>query len=200
MPSETKRSSLGLRERKKQKTRALIQQQALRLFREQGYEATTVEQIAEASEVSPSTFFRYYPTKEDVVVRDAYDELFLAAVKEQPSELSPVLAVRETLHAFLGMMSPQQRAMEWERMALIMKTPALRDRMLGAYPDAVRQIANLIATRTGRSPQDYAAYQLAGGLLGVGLAAMVAAFDDPSKDYFALFDEGLLQLDACQPR
>jgi transcriptional regulator GlxA family with amidase domain len=53
----------GLRERKKTKTRAAIREHALRLFREQGYEATTVEQIAEAAEVSHSTFFRYFPTK-----------------------------------------------------------------------------------------------------------------------------------------
>ncbi|HUJ75276.1 MAG TPA: TetR family transcriptional regulator, partial [bacterium] len=67
----------GLRERKKAKTRAVIQQHALRLMKEQGYQATTVEQIAEAAEVSPSTFFRYFPTKEDVVLYDVLDPVLM---------------------------------------------------------------------------------------------------------------------------
>jgi AcrR family transcriptional regulator len=69
----------GLRERKKAKTRAAIQEQAMRLFRERGYEATTVEQIAEAAEVSPSTFFRYFPTKEAVVMYDVLDQILIEA-------------------------------------------------------------------------------------------------------------------------
>jgi AcrR family transcriptional regulator len=54
---------LGLRERKKAKTRATIRTEAFRLFRQQGFQATTVEQVAAAAEVSPATFFRYFPTK-----------------------------------------------------------------------------------------------------------------------------------------
>src|SRR5690348_5485874 len=88
----------GLRERKKAKTRAAIQRHALRLFREQGYEATTVNQIAEAAEISPSTFFRYFPTKEDVVLYDAVDPVAFAAFEAQPRELSPIEALRRTLH------------------------------------------------------------------------------------------------------
>src|SRR5437016_8102361 len=92
------RPALGLRERKKAKTRAAIQAEALRLFREQGYDATTVEQIADAAEVSPSTFFRYFPTKEDVLLRDDMDELWLDLLRAQPPGLPPLPALRAALH------------------------------------------------------------------------------------------------------
>src|SRR5690606_14406568 len=73
----TARSSLtpaaqapGLRERKKIKTRRAIRAAMYALVEEQGYEATTVEQIAERADVSPSTVFRYFPTKEDILLTD----------------------------------------------------------------------------------------------------------------------------------
>src|ERR1700760_4186065 len=84
----------GLRERKKARTRATIRAEALRLFREQGYHATTVEQIAAAAEVSPSTFFRYFPTKEDLVLQDDMDTRIVEALERQPAGLSPLSAVR----------------------------------------------------------------------------------------------------------
>src|SRR5690348_1119169 len=90
-------SSPGLRERKKQKTRWLIQEHALRLFNEQGYEQTTVDQIAAAAEISPSTFFRYFKTKEDVVLEDEYDPLLLRLLATAPAELHPVTALRRIL-------------------------------------------------------------------------------------------------------
>ncbi len=87
----------GLRERKKARTRASIREHALRLFREQGYQATTVEQIAAAAEVSPSTFFRYFPTKEDVVLQDDMDTRMIEALERQPAGLSPLGAVRAAI-------------------------------------------------------------------------------------------------------
>ena len=86
---EADRPKPGLRERKKAKTRAAIQEVALRLFERQGYEATTIEQIAEAAEVSPSTFFRYFGSKEDVVVYDALDPILIEAWRKQPRRLGP---------------------------------------------------------------------------------------------------------------
>src|SRR5258708_33222461 len=85
---------VGLRERKKAKTRAAIREHALRLFREPGYGATTVEQIAEAAEGSPATFYRYFPTKEDVVLQDDFDVLTMDAFEAPPRTLGPIAAVR----------------------------------------------------------------------------------------------------------
>ena len=85
LQAERQAQGLGLRERKKARTRATIQKHALRLFRQQGYEATTVSQIAEAAEVSESTLFRYFPTKEDIVRWDEFDPLIVEAFKAQPA-------------------------------------------------------------------------------------------------------------------
>src|SRR5256885_14709692 len=91
----------GLRERKKARTRAAIREHALRLFHEQGYQRTTVEQIAAAAEVSPSTFFRYFPTKEDLVLQDDMDTRMVEAFERQPAGLGPVAAGRGAIPAAL---------------------------------------------------------------------------------------------------
>lgn len=85
---------MGLRERKKAATRAEIGRQALRLVREHGYEVTTTEQIAAAANVSPSTFFRYFPTKaEAILIEDVFPRVF-ARFMDQPDGLPPTEALR----------------------------------------------------------------------------------------------------------
>src|SRR3978361_1377611 len=99
-PADT--APIGLRERKKIRTRAAIRDNAIRLFDEQGYAATTVDQIAEASDVSPSTFFRYFPNKEAVVLADDLDELMITAIRSAPAELSPLEVMRWAFAHSLG--------------------------------------------------------------------------------------------------
>src|SRR4051794_35775757 len=89
-------AKLGLRERKKRRTREAIVEAALDLFAEQGFEDTTIGEIADAAEIAPRTFFAYFPTKEDVVFAD-FPEMLEAAVArlhDRPGGESVVDAMR----------------------------------------------------------------------------------------------------------
>lgn len=192
-------TELGLRERKKLKTRVAIRREAFRLFREQGYAATTVEQIAAAVEVSPSTFFNYFPNKEAVVLQDDYDPALLAAFHAQPPEVSPVRALRNAMVEVFAQLPADELAAEHERQRLIMSVPELRAALLVEFSDLIRQIAAPLADRVGRKPTDLQVRLSAGALIGVMMAVMVAAADDPSVDYMQLMDEGFDFLDKGLP-
>ena len=139
----------GLRERKKARTRAEIQRQALKLFREQGYEATTVAQIAEAAEVSESTFFRYFPTKEDVVLWDEFDPLIFEAFRAQSARLRPIQALRNAIREVLGRSSATEQAGLRERLELILSVPPLRATLLDQVSGPMRLLAEAGGCATG---------------------------------------------------
>ena len=193
------RPKVGLRERKKARTRAEIQRQALKLFRGRGYEATTVAQIAEAAEVSESTFFRYFPTKEDVVFWDELDPLVFEAFGEQPPELGQIRALRVSIRDVLARASTAEKADLRERLELLLSVPPLRAMLLDGLRGPMRLLAGAVAERAGRHPDDPAVRALAGAVMGVGLAAMFAATEDPDADIVSLGDEGLAQLEAGFP-
>ncbi len=189
----------GLRERKKAKTHAAIQEHALRLFKERGYEATTIEQIAEAAEVSPSTFFRYFPTKEDVVLHDALDPLMIEELRKQPLDLTPIQALRATLRVILAELSPEQRELEEEREALILTVPELRAKSLNSLASAVGMIAELIAARVGRNPSDFEVRNFAGAIAGIAIAAVYGEPRGSFGDYMQRMDAGMAHLEAGLP-
>ena len=192
---EAQEPTPGLRERKKARTRASIQQHAMRLFAQQGYTATTVEQIAEAAEVSPSTFFRYYPTKEDVVLSDDYNPMLVAAVQAQPAELSALQAIRASMRALRDAVPPEEIQLIRDRSALVFAEPELRAAMLRQFTDTVRTLAQAVALRVGRPADDFAVRTLAGAVIGVSMSALLAALDDPKADYLELIDIGLGRLE-----
>lgn len=196
MPARGQQPGGGLRERKKAQTRAAIQAHALRLFHEKGYGATTMTQIANAAEVSESTLFRYFPTKPDLVLQDAFDPLIVEAFVAQPSDLSPLQALRAAFDAVFAELSEGERADLRDRVALSLAVPELRAAMLDQFARAMRLIAEVVAARVDRRPDDFAVRTMAGAVIGAGIAVMFALADDPTADLSALLDEAIAHLES----
>ncbi len=199
MPLPGELAQLGLRERKKARTRAAIQRHALRLFREQGYDETTVSQIAEAAEVSESTFFRYFSTKEDVVLWDDFDPRIVQAFMAQPRGTSPIQALRTALRQVMGQLPAGAQAELRERMDLILSVPEMRANMYEQIASPMQLFTQVLAEWAGRPRDDPAVRALVGAVMGISMAAMFAAAEDPGSDIFALIDEGLAYLEAGLP-
>jgi AcrR family transcriptional regulator len=193
----------GLRERKKARTRAAIRQHALRLFREQGYQATTVEQIAAAAEVSPSTFFRYFPTKEDVVLRDDLDTRMLEAFSRQPPGLAPIPAIRAAANEALTSFSDDEMTQIRETTRLTLGVPEIRARAMDEFARTMDVIAEAVAARVDRSAADLAVRALAGAVVGVIMSATMPwkdqSYQSDAGDMFNRIDEALALLEAGLP-
>jgi AcrR family transcriptional regulator len=177
----TSPAQAGLRERKKARTRAAIREHAMRLFEEQGYAATTVDQIAAAADVSPSTFFRYFPTKEDTVLADDYDPLIVTAMRAQPADLDPIETIRRSIAAVLESISDEDWRREQQRQRLFLAVPELRARALQQYADTVDLLGHVVAERAGLPPDDFSSRVLAGAVIGAAVAGapggMMASYE-----------------------
>ena len=170
---------LGLRERKKARTKAAIQEHALRLFREHGYAETTVEEIAAAAEVSPSTFFRYFPAKEDTVLTDLMDRETFQVMVDAPAELSPLEALRYAVGQVFTDMSDEHLQLEMVRNELIRMVPELRRGMLAELTRPRDLLAEAVAIRLGRPTDDPDLRLYAGAVMGV---LMTLALEGPGRD------------------
>jgi AcrR family transcriptional regulator len=205
--SEPPARPVSLRERKKARTRAAIRQHALRLIREQGYYATTIEQIADAAEVSPATFFRYFPTKEDVVLQDDFDVISLGALDAQPPELGPIAAFRAAAAETYAALSPDDLARFRETIELTAAIPEIRARAIDEFARTINQIAAAIALRTGRLADDPEVRTIAGALIGVIMSVTVPESIDTWRpeamldvaDLFARIDRALEYLERGLP-
>ncbi|CQR58901.1 TetR family transcriptional regulator [Paenibacillus riograndensis SBR5] len=194
-----KPTQAGLRERKKAKTMASIQLHALQLFRQYGYKATTVEQIAEAAEISYSTFFRYFSTKEDVLLIDNYDPLLVASFESQPAHLTPLMALRNAMLSGAKEMTPQELSTMRERNELVMSVPELRAAMINNMVNMMDLIIELTCRRTGREREDLAVRAFAGAVIGVNISVMQYYAEHPEADFLALLEEALNKLEAGLP-
>lgn len=193
------RPKLGLRERKKAKTMAEVQKHALRLFREQGYKATTVEQIAEAAEISYSTFFRYFASKEEVLTHDNYDALLIHTFEKEPSGISPLQALKHAMLSEIANMSDEELETMRERNQLIRSIPELWSRAVNNMTGMMQLLAELVAKRTGRQADDLMVRALAGAIVGVNISVMLHYAEHPESDFAAVLGKALDALEQGFP-
>lgn len=178
---------LGLRDRKKIKTRDTIRREAMRLVEANGYANTTIEQIADAAEVSPSTFFRYFPTKETALVTNDLDRVTVDALERQPREMPSMEAFRRALETTLATLSEAQWRFERDRQRLVLTIPELLTAQFDEYRRTVVRLAAADCRRLGRDPDDVEVKVFFGALAG-GLMAVLDRPTDVVKRMFKALD------------
>jgi len=183
----------GLRELKKERTRQAIQRETLRLIALQGYEATTCEQIAAAAEVAPATLFRYFATKEDIVLQDGYDPLIADAVRARPARESSLTAVRRGLADALAAVYQGDVEAIRQRTALILSVPGLRARSREQQDSLVTHLSRVLAQRSGRSDTDLA-IEVAASTCAAALEVAVGRWARDSGDLPSLVDAAFVAL------
>jgi AcrR family transcriptional regulator len=191
----------GLRERKKIETLHRLQEEALRLFDEQGYDATTIEQIAAAAGVSPSTFYRYFPTKEDVVVQDEYDPLIVNVFESQSADDAPLDALRTVLRVLFAEFTEQDVERVRRRVRLIFAVPALRARQVQQTTATEALLARMVAERTGRAPDELEIRHFT-ALIVTSWTVAISAWaetDGGKHELAAMLDRCLAHLEAGAP-
>ncbi|MCA1841638.1 MAG: TetR family transcriptional regulator [Actinobacteria bacterium] len=189
----------GLRERKRQRTRATIQAEALRLIAEQGYEATTCDQIAAAADVSPATFYRYFPTKEDVVLADEYDDLLVGLLQDRPEDEPPVRAVRRSVAASLDAIYAADVEIIRERLRLVLSVPALRARRYEQTRATEELLAPAVGARMGAAASQLEVRAVTAAIVGAVVTA-VEHWAAHGGALPALIDEALAALEGHAAR
>lgn len=177
----------GLRERKKLQTRQAIRRAAHRLFAERGYDATPVERIAEAADVSPSTVFRYFPTKEDIVLADGRHAVLEAGLRARPADEPVVESMRQITVEALRRLTAQERGELVQRVRLIREVPAVRGRTAEHTARDAAGLTAVLAERSGRPDGDPELRVIAAALLAALQEAMLTWVENgPEADPEAL--------------
>lgn len=182
--------TLGRRERKKAETRVRIQQAALDLFEEHGFAETSIEQISDLADVSTTTFFRYFRTKDETVAHNGFTPVFLESLRAQPDDLGPLDAIRAALQAAGDAITPETWTQERRRQLYVLSEPDLRGPSVGAVKTLFDELATLVAAHAGREPGDAEVTAFTGAVLGIFGAAVLN--DDLTVDkYLTTLDHAL---------
>jgi len=183
---------LGLRERKKQRTRELIIERAMALFDERGFEHVTIADIAAAADIAPRTFFSYFPSKDAVVYHDfeAYFGAFEVRVRERDEGVTTLDVLRDFVAEVVERMDPRDPA-ELCRRRVIDKSSALRQHDREMIARFERLIAEGMARDLGVE-RDSPRARVVAAAAAAALAELERVFDDKTNlpaDPMAAFDE-----------
>jgi AcrR family transcriptional regulator len=166
---------MGLRERKKERTRQLIADTARRLFAERGFEAVTVAEVAREADVAEKTVFNYFPTKEDLFYSrlEAFEDELLTAIRDREPGQSAMQAFADFILQVRGVLaldrSPDREATEQLRTItrVITESPALLARERQVFGRYTESLAALLAEETGAAPDSVEPAVAAAALLAV---------------------------------
>jgi AcrR family transcriptional regulator len=171
-------SAEGVRSQKKARTRLAIEEAAIALFAEQGYEATTIEQISERAEISQMTFFRYFPSKAHVVTfgRDnAQLPALQKAIVDRPYAESDMLALQHAIErVWVPAIDPDHTICT---IRAVRESASLRGIYEGLNREWARAIAEALAKRRGAKVADESCKviaQIAISVLGASVEAWMA--------------------------
>ena len=182
----------SLRERRRIRTRQSIQAQALRLFAAQGFQATTIEEIAAAAEMAPRTFFRYFPTKEEVVFWSDYQPTLAGFVAARPDDEPALKALHYGIVDALAAIWDQDGERMMERLRLAFRTPALHPRMRQQQAAWAAAVAEILADRLGARPDNLQVRIIAAAVAAaVWVAIEEWQAQDGEEDLGALIDQAL---------
>jgi len=184
--------------RRRVTSRGELEQVAFELFAVHGFEPTTVDDIATAAGIGRRTFFRYFPSKNDVPwgMFEVELERMRARLKECPRDVPLMDAIRVALVDF-NRVEPSQVPWHRRRMELILRVPALLAHSTLRFASWRAVIAEFAAERTGLRPDSLAPQAIAHAVLGVAIAAYDPWLDDEGADLGALRDAAMRQLGAA---
>jgi mycofactocin system transcriptional regulator len=191
-------SGAGHPGRRRATSRAELEQAAFTLFATRGFDATTVDEIAAAAGIGRRTFFRYFPSKNDIPWGAFEQELdrMRVRLKACPPEVPLMDAIRVALIDF-NRVDPAQVPLHRRRMELILRVPALLAHSTLRFTAWREVVAEFAAERTGLRKDDLAPQTIAHAVLGVAIAAYEHWLDDPGSDLGALLDDAMRQLGAA---
>jgi AcrR family transcriptional regulator len=142
----------GITLSKRERTLAALLEAGLELFERQGYEQTTVAEIARAAGVTEMTFFRYFPAKEHLLLDDPYDPVLIAAIAEQPRELPPFLRAARGIRAAWRALPEPEAPIIRRRVRITAQTPSLRGAMWRSTGNTERAIIDQLVA-DGATPE-----------------------------------------------